>query len=164
MKKILGALIGLLMVTSVHANEVAVVDFRAALMQSDLGQKESVEPRKEIAAMNARLKEEQQKLRKMADDLKRDELTLSPDELNKRRGALLQREGQVRNMAAGMQHQAQQLEQKVIDKLTPKGEAALKTIIKERKLDLVITRQASVYASGHADITKELIDRINKGK
>lgn len=164
MKKVLGALVGLMMIGSVHAGTVAVVDFRAALLQSDVGQKESAEPRKKVAAMDARLKSEQEKVQKMADDLKRDELTLSADELKKRRMELAQKDNQVRTMAAGMQRQARGLEQDVINKLTPKGEAALKSIIKDRKLDLVLNREVAVFAAPDADITKELVDRINKGK
>ncbi|SBS27693.1 periplasmic chaperone [Marinomonas spartinae] len=164
MKKILGALVGLFMVGCVHANNVAVVDFRAALLQSNMGQKESAEPRKQVAAMDARLKSEREKVQKKADALKRDELTLSPADLKKRRMELMQSENQLRSMAAGMQRQAQGLEQSVINKLTPKGEAALKAIIKKRKLDLVLNRDVAVYAAPDSDITKALIDRLNKGK
>jgi len=164
MKNLLGALVGLLLIGSVHANEVAVIDFRAALLQSDLGKKEAVEPKKQVAEMDARLKSEQEKLKTMANDLKRDELTLSPDELKKRRIELAQGQNKVRNMAAGMQRQAKQLEQQLIQKLTPKGEVALKEIIKERKLDLVLNRELIIYAKANADITKELIERMNKGK
>jgi len=164
MKKVLGALIGLMMIGSVQAGTVAVVDFRAALLQSNIGQKESAEPRKQVAAMDARLKSEQEKVQKMADDLKRDELTLSADDLKKRRMELAQKDNQVRSMAAGMQREARGLEQDVINKLTPKGEAALKSIIEDRKLDLVLNREVAVYAAPDADITSELVDRINKGK
>lgn len=164
MKNLLGALVGLLLIGSVHANEVAVIDFRAALLQSDLGKKEAVEPKKQVAEMDARLKSEQEKLKTMANDLKRDELTLSPEELKKRRIELAQGQNKVRNMAAGMQRQAKQLEQQLIQKLTPKGEVALKEIIKERKLDLVLNRELIIYAKANADITKELIERMNKGK
>ncbi|GAA0830044.1 MULTISPECIES: OmpH family outer membrane protein [Marinomonas] len=164
MKNLLGALIGFMLIGSVHANEVAVVDFRAALLQSAIGQKEAVEPKKQVAEMDARLKSEQEKLKKMANDLKRDELTLAPEDLKKRRIELAQRQNQVRNMAAGMQRQAKQLEQNLIKTLTPKGEVALKEIIKERKLDLVLNRELIIYAKADADITKELIDRMNKGK
>ncbi|REG86882.1 OmpH family outer membrane protein [Marinomonas pollencensis] len=164
MKNLLGALVGLLLIGSVHANEVAVVDFRAALLQSDVGKQEAVEPKKQVAEMDARLKSEQEKLKTMANNLKRDELTLAPDELKKRRIELAQGQNKVRSMAAGMQRQAKQLEQQLIQKLTPKGEAALKEIIKERKLDLVLNRELIIYAKANADITKELIERMNKGK
>ncbi|MGO3344648.1 MAG: OmpH family outer membrane protein [Marinomonas sp.] len=164
MKNLLAAFVGLLLIGNVYANEVAVVDFRAALLQSTAGQQEAVEPKKKVAAMQARLKTEQNKLKKMADDLKRDELTLSAADLKKRRVEIMQRQEQLRNMVSGMQRQAQQLEQTLVRKLTPQGEAALKQIIKERKLDLVLSRDVVIFSKANTDITKELITRLNKGK
>ena len=63
-----------------------------------------------------------------------------------------------------MQQQAQQMEQQLIQDLTPKGEAALKELIDERKLDAVISRQAAIYTNESVDITAELIEKLNKEK
>ncbi len=164
MKKLLGALVSLILITSVYAETIAVVDFRAALLQSNSGQKESAEPRKKVEALDARLKSEQEKVQKIADILKRDELTLSAAELKKRRADLDQKENRMMSMAASMQRQAQSLEQEVINQLTPEGEVALKSIIKDRKLDLVLNRNAAIYSAPGVDITKALVEHMNKGK
>jgi outer membrane protein len=162
MKNILGAFICLLLIGSVHATEVAVVDFRSALLQSNIGQEAAKEPKQKIAEMDARLKQEQADLEESAKNLKRDELTLSQDEFQARRKALAEQQNKIRSMAAGMQRQAKELEQQLIQSLTPQGEAALKALIEERKLDLVLNRQLSLYADANADITNELLARINK--
>lgn len=164
MKKIIVAFFALCVMSSVQATEMAVVDFRAALLQSDMGQEAAKEPKQQIAAMDARLKKEQDELNQMAQDLKRDELTLAPEEFKKRRQALAEKDNQVRGMAASMQRQAKELEQRLIQSLTPKGEAALKSLIEERKLDLVLNRQLSLYANEKSDLTNELVARINKGE
>lgn len=164
MKKIIVAFFAVCVMSSVQATEMAVVDFRAALLQSDMGQEAAKEPKQQIAAMDARLKKEQDELNKMAQDLKRDELTLAPEEFKKRRQALAEKDNQVRGMAASMQRQAKELEQRLIQSLTPKGEAALKSLIEERKLDLVLNRQLSLYANEKSDLTNELVARINKGE
>ncbi len=163
MKKLLGAFIGLLLISNVNATEVAVVDFRAALLQSNAGQEAAKVPQQKVAEMDARIKQEQAKLEASANELKRDELTLSAEEFQKRRQALAVQQNQVRALAANMQRQAKELEQQLIQSLTPQGEAALKTLIEERKLDLVINRQLSLYANTGVDITSELVKRINEG-
>ena len=112
--------------------------------------------------MDARLKKEQADLELLAKNLKRDELTLSEGEFKKRRQTLAEHDNKVRAMAANMQRQAKALEQKLIQSLTPQGEAALKSLIEERKLDLVLNRQVSFYAAADADLTDELVKRINK--
>jgi|GEM_PF-1057136 len=162
MKNTVMIIFALCFIGSVQATEVAVVDFRAALLQSSIGQEAAKEPKQKVAAMDARLKKEQEDLEASAQNLKRDELTLSEDEFKKRRQQLGERQNQVRALAANMQRQAKELEQQLIESLTPKGEAALKALIEERKLDLVLNRQLSLYANADADITDELVKRINK--
>ena len=56
------------------------------------------------------------------------------------------------------------MEQQLIQQLTPQGEAALKELIKEKKLDAVISRQAAIYTNESVDITAELIEKLNKEK
>jgi outer membrane protein len=162
MKQIITALFILCFIGSVQATEVAVIDFRAALLESNIGQEAAKEPKQKVAEMDARLKKEQADLETTAKNLKRDELTLSQDEFKKRRQALAEHDNKVRAMAASMQRQAKALEQKLIQTLTPQGEAALKSLIEERKLDLVLNRQLSLYANADADLTDELVKRINK--
>ena len=162
MKKIIMAFVTLCLMSNVQATEVAVIDFRAAILQSNIGQEAAKEPKQKVAEMDARLKQEQADLEESAKNLKRDELTLSEDEFNLRRKALAEQQNKVRSMAATMQRQAKELEQQLIQSLTPQGEAALKALIEERKMDLVLNRQVSLYANADADITNELVARINK--
>lgn len=162
MKKIITAIFTLCFMSSVQATEVAVIDFRAALLASNIGQEAAKDPKQKVAEMDARLKKEQADLELSAKDLKRAELTLSEGEFKKRRQVLAEHDNKVRAMAANMQRQAKALEQKLIQSLTPQGEAALKSLIEERKLDLVLNRQLSLYADADTDLTDELVKRINK--
>ena len=162
MKKILVCFIAFCCVSIAQATEIAVVDFRAALLQSNIGQEASKGPKQQVAQMDAALQQEQKALETSANELKRDELTLSQEEFQQRRQDLAERQNRLRGMAANMQRQAKELEQELIESLTPTGEAALKSIIEERNLELVLNRQLSLYASAAADITDELVMRINK--
>lgn len=162
MKYILSILVSVFFAANLYATEVAVVDFRAAVLQSNIGQEAAKEPKQQIAEMDARLKQEQSALEASAQELQRDELTLSQDELNQRRQALAEQQNRLRAMAANMQRQAKELEQKLVQSLTPQAEAALKSLIEERGLNLVLNRQLSLYADQDADITNELVERINR--
>ncbi|MEO9273942.1 OmpH family outer membrane protein [Marinomonas sp. 5E14-1] len=162
MKHVISILVSVFFAANLYATEVAVVDFRAAVLQSNMGQKAAEEPKQKIAEMDARLKQEQSALETSAQELKRDELTLSKEEFNKRRQALAEQQNKLRSMAANMQRQAKELEQQLVQSLTPKAEAALKSLIEERGLNLVLNRQLSLYADQDADITNELVERINR--
>lgn len=164
MKRIFASLMIMLCSTSALASEIAVLDFRAAILQSKAGQEASKAPRAEVDQMKARLDKENGKLKEMIEAVKRDELTLSPEETKKRRQEINQKQAQLRGMVSAMQQQAQQMEQKLIHDLMPKGEAALKQIIEERKLDAVINRQAAIYTNSSVDITAELIKKLDEEK
>lgn len=162
MKHVISILVSVFFAANLYATEVAVVDFRTAVLQSNMGQKAAEEPKQKVAEMDARLKQEQSALETSAQELKRDELTLSKEEFDKRRQALAEQQNKLRAMAANMQRQAKELEQQLVQSLTPKAEAALKSLIEERGLNLVLNRQLSLYADQDADITNELVERINR--
>ena len=162
MKKILSLAIATLFSANALASEIAVLDFRAALLQSDAGQAAAKAPRQQVEQMKARLEQENKALKDMVESLKRDELTLSSDQMAKRRGQIQQKQQQLRGMAQAMQQQAQKMEQQLIQRLTPQGETALKQIIDERNLDAVLNRQAAIFTNNSVDITAELIEKLNK--
>lgn len=162
MNKLLSLAIATLFSANALASEIAVLDFRAALLQSDAGQAAAQEPRQQVDQMKARLEQENKALKDMVESLKRDELTLSSEQVSERRGQINQKQQQLRGMVQAMQQQAQQMEQQLIQRLTPQGEAALKEIIDERNLDAVINRQAAIYTNNSVDITAELIEKLNE--
>ena len=57
MKKIITAIFTLCFIGSVQATEVAVIDFRAALLESKIGQEAAKEPKQKVAEMDAKAAE-----------------------------------------------------------------------------------------------------------
>jgi outer membrane protein len=162
MKKSIILIVCTLLSFSASATNVATLDFRIAVLQSNLGQDASKEPREKVAKMEQQLATAQAELKEHAANLKRDELTLSPEMIKQKQQALAKRDAEIRNAAANMQRQAQQLEKELLAKLTPKAELILKEIIKEKSLDLVLNRQLSLYSGPGVDITNELTKRLNE--
>ncbi len=164
MKKILVLFFGIVFSLSSFATNVAVIDFRGALLQSERGQAASVEPREKVRNMESQLNNARLELDNFAKELKKEELTLAPEEYQRRIQELNQRDAGIRNMAANMQRQAKQMEQQLIDSLSPDAELILKALIAEKKLDLVLNRQLSLYAGANVDLTAEFIKRLNEAK
>ncbi|WP_369920715.1 hypothetical protein AB8E32_22720 [Marinomonas polaris] len=63
MKKLIIVIFTLCFINSVQATEVAVVDFRSALLQSNIGQEAAKEPKQKVAEMDARLKKSRKNLK-----------------------------------------------------------------------------------------------------
>ncbi len=145
------------------ALEVAVVDVRIAIFQSAAAQEALKKPQDKIRVIEQQAKQENKDLQDMSAALKRDELTLSKEEFETKQREIAQRNAALRNKIANMQREAQLLEQKLLASLKPKAEAILKKIIEEKKLDLILNSQASVYFKTELDITNELTRRMNEG-
>ena len=143
--------------------EVAVVDIRIAIFQSAAAQDALKEPQAQISAIEKQIQQENKELQAMSAALKRDELTLSKEEFETRQREIAQRNNAPRNKVKNTQRQAQLLEQKLLASLKPKAEAILKKIIEEKKLDLLLNSQSSVYFKSEMDITNELTRRMNEG-
>jgi len=143
--------------------EVAVVDIRIAIFQSAAAQDALKEPQAQISAIEKQIQQENKELQAMSAALKRDELTLSKEEFETRQREIAQRNNALRNKVKNTQRQAQLLEQKLLASLKPKAEAILKKIIEEKKLDLLLNSQSSVYFKSEMDITNELTRRMNEG-
>lgn len=144
------------------ATEVAVLDFRTAVLQSEAGKEAAKAPQAKIDSMQQQLKQEQQEIQDMSAALKRDELTLTKEDLAARQKEITEKSNHLRNAAANMQRQAQQMEQQLLQSLKEPAEVALKKIIEERKFDLIINNQAAVYIKDSINITNELTKRMNE--
>ncbi|KJZ11037.1 outer membrane chaperone Skp [Marinomonas sp. S3726] len=147
---------------SAFATNVVTLDFRVAVLQSKIGQEAAKEPREKVAKMEQQLNAAKTELDEKTANLKRDELTLDPETFKQRREVLAKRDAELRGAATNMQRQAQKLEKELLAKLTPNAEAILKLIIQEKKIDLVINRQLSLYAGPNIDITNELTKRLDE--
>lgn len=149
---------------NVWAANIAVLDLRVAIFQSDAGQEAVKEPQAQLAAVEKQIQQEQAELQEMETSLKQDELTLGEDEIKRRQRELAQRRAALRNSISTIQRQVQQMEQQLIAQFRPQAETHLKKIIEERKLDLVLRRQVSLFSADTVDITNELTRRLNEEK
>ncbi len=146
----------------VWALEVAIIDTRLGIFQSDEAQEALKEPQEQIKAIEEQIQQESEELQEMSAALQRDELTLSEAALEVRQREIAQRDAVLRNKVVNLQRQAQLVEQQIIANLRPKVEEIIQQIVDEKKIDLLLNRQTSVYFSPSLDITSELTSRMNE--
>lgn len=71
---------------------------------------------------------------------------------------------QLRKIAQQQASMQQQLEAQVEQQLAPKVEAIVNDIIKEKNIGLLIDSKAVYYRTAEFDITKEVVERLNKAQ
>ncbi|WP_172962332.1 OmpH family outer membrane protein [Hydrocarboniclastica marina] len=159
-------MIGLLVLLTLSAPlaaelKVGVIDLRRAVFTSDDAQSFTESLQSQFKGEEESIRKLQQEASAMRDRLESDGAMMNESERNK---AAREFEGKVREF----NQRRQQLDQAVseqraqfLQKAQPEIDAALENILKERELDLILPREAVVFAKPELDLTDELIKRLN---
>jgi Skp family chaperone for outer membrane proteins len=142
--------------------KIIVFDPEVALAASDVGkdivkqvQAQAADLRKDADAQSAALQNE-------ADKLKEQQTLLAPDAFKVRVDALRENELNARQSIAqqgqGIEGGRQNASREVLKIM----DEELDKIAKERAVDIVMNRKAVFYASPSIDVTRELVERLNK--
>jgi outer membrane protein len=146
---------------------ILIVDQNKVLRDSEVGkhvqrQIESIGKQmdSELKAQVTPLVSERDKLLTELKSMSADALKSRPD--LQQRAVSLQEKGEKSKLeAAYKQKELQITEQKAISKINEKLSVVLKTIVKERKADLILDRSLVIYNGKSVDITDDVISRLN---
>jgi outer membrane protein len=144
--------------------KVAVVDIEAAAINSDFAKKaikdlnNSATFKKNGETYNNINNE----IKKMQDDAKANGLTWSDEDKKIYNVKLEEKIKNLKRARAQLDQEQANVEQGIQKELTPKIEKIIPEIIKEKNIGLLINARAAYFRTPEFDITKELIDRLNK--
>ena len=144
--------------------KIAVVDLRAAIMQSDEAKVKEQKLKSSLSQDEADAVALSKEIQKLQDKLQKDQAVMSQDEVRD-----LQKKIDDKKMDFSFKSQKIQKSQKdamqdLISNMAPKVEKALNEIAKENKYDIILRSEVVPWANDKLDITPELIKRLNKGK
>ncbi|WP_422133633.1 OmpH family outer membrane protein [Endozoicomonas sp. ALD040] len=165
MKSIKLAFVALLLLSPLaQAQKIAVVDSEMAVLESDAAKKYAKEAEKMFAPKIKQLKALQEEIRVMEQKLQKDGPTLTE-------GQRENRQVQIKRKFEDLQLQDRQLrsekarsDQTELGKLRPKLDKAIEEVSKEQDYDLVLERGATRFVKPGFDITRKVIERMNKLK
>ena len=165
MKPIMLAFAALFLLAPVaHATSVGVLDTVMVLTESNAGKQYAKTSEARFKPQLQALQKLEGEVRDMQEKLQKDGPTLSTDQL-KIRQLELQRKYEDWQMK-GRQYQAERTEADNAEreKLRPKLQSAVEKVVADLKLELVLDRQVAIYSSPSIDITRRVIERLNKIK
>lgn len=146
----------------VFAGKLAVLDVREALLTSDAAkdfrtqmQQEFSSEQQELVDLEKQAKSLQQKIQKNAGLSSEDEMQQLRLQFQKAFGAY-QRKGQE------LQQQRAQREQGFVSDMKPKLDEIIRKLIEDEDIDLIISKQASVYSDPALDMTTKVTELLNK--
>jgi len=143
-------------------SKIAYVDMERALQSTKAGKNAKKEVEKEIEKRKKGLDKLRDEVVKIEDDLKKQELVLTAESKEKKRGEYVKKVEDLRSLMARNQQEMQNLEQKIASPILIKMSEILKKMSEEKGYDVILAKGALVYARDESDITDDLIKRFDK--
>ncbi|MDY7024780.1 MAG: OmpH family outer membrane protein [Pseudomonadota bacterium] len=144
-----------------HAElKVAVVDIEMAVRQSSSWQAAEARLANKFKSEEAKVKRLQNELKGLQQKFKSTGANMNNKEKLEFEHQYKTKELELQEIVYKQQVASQQETQKYMQTMMPKIEEIINTIVAQRKLDLIIARQAVQYVNPSLDITEEVTKRL----
>ncbi|MGI9279078.1 MAG: OmpH family outer membrane protein [Endozoicomonas sp.] len=165
MKSIKLAFIALLLMSPLaQAQKIAVVDSEMAVLESDAAKKYAKEAEKLFAPKIKLLKSLQDEIKGLEQKLQKDGPTLTDGQRENRQLEIKRKFEDLQLQDRQLRGEKARSDQAELGKMRPKLEKAIDEVSKEQNYDLVLERGAARFVKPELDITRKVIERMNKLK
>lgn len=141
---------------------IGVVDLRQALFSSDSAKSFSESLQKDFASEEAKVREAQEAAKKLKDRLEKDGAMMNESERGKLAGEFQEKVKEFNFLKQRLDSAVSQRKQAFLEKARPDVDAAVKELLDENGLDLILPSEAVVYVKPDMNLTSQLLDKLNK--
>jgi len=143
-------------------NRIGVVDLRQALFSSNDAKAFSETMQKDFAADEAKIREAQTAARKLQERLEKDGAMMNESERNKLTGEFRAQVNEFNALKQRLDTTVNQRKQAFLEEARPEVDAAVKELLEENDLDLILPSDAVVYVKPEMNLTSQLLDKLNR--
>lgn len=140
---------------------LAILDFDLVVNTSKAAKAANEALKKRTEGYEAELNKQQKALVDAVNKLRKDQATLSPEELKKREDALRQQDEKLRQQVQTRGKELQEMRLKVSREIREALVAVTADIAKERQYTLVLNKDSVVLAANAFDISNEVLKRLD---
>lgn len=146
--------------------KVAVFNPQAAMMSTEYAQTKvnAMKTSAEYSQLQSGAEAIRVDVQKMAEDAQKNAVTWSDEQKAEHQRKVNAKRTEYEATVRKLQALEAQVGQDIQQNLGPKAKTALDAIIKEQKLDLVLDANTAYHVSQGADITEEVVKRINAAR
>jgi len=165
MSRMITLLAAALMAVSLPAfaeTRIGVVDLRQALFSSDEAKAFSETLQKDFAGEEAKVREAQEAARKLQERLQKDGAMMNETERNELTAEFQQKVQQFNMLKQRLDNTVAQRKQSFLENARPEVDAAVKELLEENDLDLILPSEAVVYVKPEMNLTSQLLDKLNR--
>lgn len=165
MLRIKSLLLALLVLASAPALadlRIGVVDLRQALFSSDDAKAFSETLQKDFAADEAKVRQIQEEARKLRDRLDKDGALMNESERNQLASEFQGKVQEFNALKQRLDASVAKRKQAFLDQARPGVDAAVKELLEEHDLDLILPSEAVIYVKPELNLTDELLEKLNQ--
>lgn len=165
MSRMITLLAAALMAVSLPAfaeTRIGVVDLRQALFSSDEAKAFSETLQKDFAGEEAKVREAQEAARKLQERLQKDGAMMNETERKELTGQFQQKVQEFNMLKQRLDSTVAQRKQAFLENARPEVDAAVKELMQENDLDLILPSEAVVYVKPEMNLTSKLLDKLNR--
>ncbi|XKH01284.1 OmpH family outer membrane protein [Marinobacter nauticus] len=155
----------LLLACSVQASaetRIGVVDLRQALFSSDDAQSFSQQLEKDFGDEEAKVRQVQQEAQKLQERLQKDGAMMNEAERKELSGQFQRKVQEFNQLKQRLDATVNQRKQQFVENARPEVDAAVKELLEENNLDLILPSEAVVYAKPDMNLTEALLNKLNE--
>ncbi|MET4027542.1 outer membrane protein [Marinobacter sp. MBR-99] len=141
---------------------IGVVDLRQALFSSNDAQSFSEKLQQDFAGEEAKVREAQEQARKLKDRIEKDGAMMNESERNKLAGEFQEKVQEFNFLKQRLDQTVAQRKQQFLENARPEVDAAVKELLEEHNLDLILPSEAVVYVKPEMNLTSELLEKLNR--
>lgn len=142
--------------------KIGVVDLRRAVFTSEDAAGLSQQLQEQFSDEEAAVRKLQEEAQTMRDRLEADGAMMNDTERGRATREFETKVREFNQLRQRLDQAVNQQRQQFLQEAQPEIDAALQGILDERDLDLILPREAAVYAKPELDLTDELIRRLNQ--
>jgi len=165
MLRIKSLLVAVLMLASTQALadlRIGVVDLRQALFSSDDARAFSETLQKDFAADEAKVRQVQEEARKLRDRLDKDGALMNESERNQLASEFQGKVQEFNSLKQRLDASVAKRKQEFLEQARPQVDAAVKELLEEHELDLILPSEAVIYVRPELNLTDELLEKLNQ--
>ena len=141
---------------------IGVVDLRQALFASNSAKTFSEKLQRDFAGDEVEVREAQEKARAMQDRLQKDGAMMNDSEREKLAGEFQQTVQQFNAMKQRLDTTVSQRKQTFLEAARPQVDVAVKELLDENDLDIILPSEAVVYVKPDLNLTEQLLEKLNR--
>lgn len=160
----IAVLLAALMVTTTVAAEtrIGVVDLRQALFSSSDAKAFSEKMQQDFSGEEQKVREAQEAARKLQQRLEEDGAMMNESERNKISAEFQEKVKEFNFLKQRLDSTVANRKQQFLEDARPEVDAAVKELLEEHNLDLILPSEAVVYVKPDMNLTDELLEKLDR--